>query len=44
MILPEDLEQFLKADVFWLIYYSYSLCVTSFTLKDKIKSDVISTN
>lgn len=44
MILPEDLEQFLKADVFWLIDYSYSLCVASFTLKEKINSDIISEN
>lgn len=35
MILPEDLEQFLKADVFWLIYHSYNLCVASSTFKDK---------
>lgn len=34
MILPEDLEQFLKADVFWLIYHSYNLCVASSTWTD----------
>lgn len=44
MILPEDLEQFLKADVFWLINHSYNLRVASFTFKGKIKSDVVSEN
>lgn len=44
MILPEDLEQFLKADVFWLIDYSYNLGVTSSAFKDKIKAAVTSEN
>lgn len=31
MILPEDLEQFLKADAFWLVHHPDYFCVASFS-------------
>lgn len=34
MILPEDLEQFLKADVFWLVHHSDYFCMASSSLKE----------
>lgn len=40
MLLPEDLEQFLKADAFWLIHYSNNFRVASFTLKENTKPDI----
>lgn len=34
MILPEDLEQFLKADVLWLVHHPDYFGMPSFSLKE----------
>lgn len=34
VILPEDLEQFLKADVLWLVHNPDDFCMASFSLKE----------
>lgn len=38
MILPEDLEQFLKADGFWLKYHSHNFSMASFAFNETIRN------